>query len=66
MRAITRRVARAGNGTSAPVIILSDGAEGPRSLGAAASIGPTRHVLDWFRLSMRIRHVASQRKSPSY
>ena len=38
--------------------ILSDGAEGPRSLGEAASIGPTCHVLDWFHLAMRIQHVA--------
>ena len=41
-----------------PVTILSDGADGPRSLGEAASVGPTRHVLDWFHLSMRIQHVA--------
>jgi len=41
-----------------PVTILSDGAEGPRSLGEAACVGPTRHVLDWFHLSMRIQHVA--------
>lgn len=41
-----------------PVTILSDGADGPRSLGEAACIGPTRHVLDWFHLSMRIQHVA--------
>ena len=41
-----------------PVIILSDGAEGPRSLGAAASGGPIRNVLDWFHLSMRVQHVA--------
>jgi hypothetical protein len=41
-----------------PVTILSDGAEGPRSLGEAACVGPTRHVLDWFYLSMRIQHVA--------
>ena len=34
---------------STPVTILSDGAEGPRSLGEAACIGPTSHVLDWFR-----------------
>ena len=34
--------------------ILSDGADGPRSLGEAASIGPTFHVLDWFHLAMRI------------
>jgi hypothetical protein len=40
-----------------PVTILSDGAEGPRSLGEAAGIGPTHHVLDWFHLSMRIQHV---------
>jgi len=31
------------------VTILSDGADGPRSLGEAASVGPTHHVLDWFR-----------------
>ena len=41
-----------------PVTILSDGAEGPRSLGAAASVGPIRNVLDWFHLSMRVQHVA--------
>ena len=41
-----------------PVTILSDGAEGPRSLGEIASVGPTRHVLDWFHLSMRVQHVA--------
>ena len=29
-----------------PVTILSDGADGPRSLGEAASPGPTYHVLD--------------------
>ena len=43
---------------STPVTILSDGADGPRSLGAAASVGPIRHVLDWFHLSMRVQHVA--------
>jgi hypothetical protein len=41
-----------------PVTILSDGADGPRSLGEAASVGPTHHVLDWFHLAMRIQHVA--------
>ena len=43
---------------STPVTVLSDGAEGPRSLGAAASVGPIRNVLDWFHLSMRVQHVA--------
>jgi hypothetical protein len=38
--------------------ILSDGANGPRSPGEAASIGPTCPVLDWFHLAMRIQHVA--------
>ena len=38
--------------------ILSDGADGPRALGEAASVGPTWHVLDWFHLAMRIQHVA--------
>jgi hypothetical protein len=46
-----------------PVTILSDGADGPRALGAAASIGPTEHVLDWFHLAMRIQHVAQATKS---
>jgi hypothetical protein len=41
-----------------PAAILSDGADGPRSLGEAASVGPTHHVLDWFHLPMRIQHVA--------
>jgi hypothetical protein len=41
-----------------PVTILSDGADGPRSLGEAASPGPTHHVLDWFHFAMRVQHVA--------
>jgi hypothetical protein len=41
-----------------PITILSDGADGPRSLGEAASPGPTHHVLDWFHLAMRVQHVA--------
>jgi hypothetical protein len=43
--------------------ILSDGVDGPRSLGEAASIGPTFHVFDWFHLAMRIQHVAQAVKS---
>ena len=46
-----------------PVTILSDGADGPRSLGEAASPGPTHHVLDWFHLAMRVQHVAQASKS---
>jgi hypothetical protein len=46
-----------------PVTILSDGADGPRSLGEAASVGPTHHVLDWFHLAMRIQHAAQAAKS---
>jgi hypothetical protein len=46
----------------APVTVLSDGAYGPRSLGDAACVGPTRHVLDGFHLAMRIRHVAQAAK----
>jgi hypothetical protein len=46
-------------GTAAvtPVTVLSDGAEGPRALGEAASPGSTHHALDCFHLSMRIQHV---------
>jgi hypothetical protein len=29
-----------------PATIVSDGAEGPRPLGEAASVGPNHHVLD--------------------
>jgi hypothetical protein len=47
-----------GASSSTPVTVLTDGAEGPRSLGEAASPGPTCHVLDWFHLSMRVQHVA--------
>ena len=47
---------------STPVTILSDGADGPRSLGQAACIGPTSHVLDWFHLAMRIQHAAQAAK----
>jgi hypothetical protein len=45
-----------------PVTILSDGADGPRALGEAACVGPTRHVLDWFHLAMRIQHAAQAAK----
>jgi hypothetical protein len=40
------------------VTILSDGADGPRSLGQAASTGIVFHVLDWFHLAMRVQHAA--------
>jgi hypothetical protein len=53
---------RLGATPSTPVTILSDGAEGPRSLGEAACVGPTRQVLDWFHLAMRIHHVAQAAK----
>jgi len=46
-----------------PVTVLSDGADGPRALGQAASVGPTKHVLDWFHLSMRIQHADQAAKS---
>ncbi len=44
--------------TDTEVTILSDGADGPRSLGEAASTGTVFHVLDWFHLAMRIQHAA--------
>jgi hypothetical protein len=44
------------------VTILSDGAEGPRSVGEAACVGPTCHVLDWFHPAMRIQYVAQAAK----
>jgi hypothetical protein len=53
---------RLGATPSTPVTILSDGADGPRSLGEAACIGPASHALDWFHLAMRIQHVAQAAK----
>jgi hypothetical protein len=54
-----RGVLRGLNATPAtPITVLNDGADGPRSLGEAASPGPTHHVLDWFHLAMRVQHVA--------
>jgi hypothetical protein len=46
-----------------PVTILSEGADGPRSLGEAASIGPTHHFLDWFHLAMRVQHAVQAAQS---
>lgn len=43
---------RLGATPSTPVTILSDGADGPRSLGEAACVGPTNHTLDWFHLAI--------------
>jgi hypothetical protein len=40
------------------VTILSDGADGTRSLGEGASTGTVYHVLNWFHLAMRIQHAA--------
>jgi hypothetical protein len=42
---------------------LTDGADELRSLGEAASPGPTHHVLDWFHLALRIQHAAQASKS---
>jgi len=58
VRQLHHLLQRLGATANTPVTILSDGAEGPRCLGAAASVGPIRHVLDWFHLSMRVQHVA--------
>jgi hypothetical protein len=55
LRGVLRRL---GATPTTEVTILSDGAGGPRSLGEAASVGTTCHVLDWFHLAMRIHHVA--------
>jgi hypothetical protein len=54
---------RMGATSATTATILSDGADGPRALGAAASPGPTHHVLDWFHLAMRIQHPAQATKS---
>jgi hypothetical protein len=55
-----------GSTAATPVTVLSDGADGLRSLGEAASPGPTHHVLDWFHLAMRVHHVAQAAKGWPY
>jgi hypothetical protein len=59
---LRRVLLRLGATPGTPVTVLSDGADGPRSLGEAACVGPTSHVLDWFHLAMRIRHAAQTAK----
>jgi hypothetical protein len=40
-----------------PVTVTSDGDPGLPALVGAAAGRPARHVLDWFHLSMRVRHI---------
>jgi hypothetical protein len=46
-----------------PVTVVSDGGDSPRALGEKASPGPTRHVLDWYHLTMRLQHAVQTVKS---
>src|SRR5258708_23101332 len=39
------------------VVVLADGADGLRTIVQAAIGAPPRNVLDWFHISMRLRHV---------
>jgi hypothetical protein len=39
------------------VVVLADGADGLRTIVQAAIGAPPRSVLDWFHISMRLRHV---------
>jgi hypothetical protein len=57
-RQLRNLLVASGATSNTPVAIVSDGAEGPRQLGQSAAPGPTRHVLDWFHLSMRVQHAA--------
>jgi hypothetical protein len=59
LRGVLRRL---GATPSTPLTILSGGADGPRSLGEAACVGPTSHALDWFHIATRIHHVARATK----
>ena len=65
VRQLQHVLRRLGATATTPVTILSDGAEGPRALGAAASVGPIRNGLDWLHLSMRVQHVAQAVKGCS-
>lgn len=57
-RRLRNLLVASGATANTPVAIVSDGTEGPRQLGESAAPGPTRHVLDWFHLSMRVQHAA--------
>src|SRR3954454_16231973 len=46
-----------------PITILSDAPDAPRAVGEAASLGPTRHVLDCFHLAMRVHHAVQAVKA---
>ncbi|MBB3571735.1 hypothetical protein FHX05_005884 [Rhizobium sp. BK491] len=39
------------------VTVFSDGEVGLQSIVVSATRGPVTHILDWFHLSMRLRHV---------
>ena len=40
-----------------PVTVISDGDPALPALVGAAAGRPARHILDWFHLSMRVRHI---------
>jgi hypothetical protein len=39
------------------VVVLADGADGLKSIVQAAVQTPPRSILDWFHISMRLRHI---------
>jgi hypothetical protein len=40
-----------------PVTVISDGEPAPPNLVCAAKEGPVRHILDWWHISKRARHI---------
>jgi hypothetical protein len=40
-----------------PVTVISDGDPALPALVGAAAGGPVTHILDWFHISMRVRHI---------
>ena len=40
-----------------PITVISDGDPALPALVGTAADGPVRHILDWFHISMRVRHI---------
>ena len=45
-----------------PVIVISDGEPALPNLVSAATGGPVNHILDWWHISMRVRHIEQSLK----
>ena len=56
-RLVRAALANQGWHENQPVTVISDGDPALPALVGAAAGRPPRHILDWFHLSMRVRHI---------